>query len=238
MKPTIGVVPLWDDERNSIWLLPGYMNALREAGALPIILPLEIEPEDLTQIAQLCDGFLLTGGQDVDPAIYGEAAIDECGRPCGERDRLERAIFEYAVENDRPIFGICRGIQFINAICGGSLYQDLPSQYPPCKDVVHQMTPPYDRPCHRVTILPETPLAAIVEQSELAVNSYHHQAIKQISPQLRAMAISEDGLVEAVYMPHKRFIQAVQWHPELNHHCDESSRKIMRSFVEACSLLR
>lgn len=231
-KPIVGVIPLWDDERRSIWMLPGYMDLVRESGAVPIILPLKVDRADLIALCDMCDGFLLTGGHDVNPSIYDEPIGEKCGLPNDERDSLERIVFEYAVERDRPLFGICRGIQLINALCGGTLYQDLPTEFD-SKGVNHQMTPPYDQPTHRVEILPETPLSQILNTSQIEVNSYHHQAIKEISPQLSAMAISEDGLVEAIYMPNKRFIQAVQWHPEFNYLREDSSRLIFRAFIEA-----
>ncbi len=236
-KPIIGVVPLWDDDRASIWMIPGYMDLIRESGGVPIILPLTIDSTDLMQVCQMCDGFLLTGGHDVDPAIYGEIACDRCGVANRERDLLEHEIFNYAMQYDIPLLGVCRGIQFINAICGGTLYQDLPTEHLSVGDsgyINHQMDAPYDRPWHRVNIISETPLSTMVKRESLMVNSYHHQAIKSLAPSLCAMALSDDGLVEAIYHPNKRFIQAVQWHPELNYQCEDSSRLLMRIFCEEC----
>ncbi|MFI3289550.1 MAG: gamma-glutamyl-gamma-aminobutyrate hydrolase family protein [Rikenellaceae bacterium] len=232
MRAVIGVIPLWDDVRSSIWMLPGYMDAIRESGGLPIIFPLKANAEDVEQLCKMCDGFLLTGGHDVNPELYGCEASAECGAPNEDRDSLERIVFDYAVERDMPLFGICRGIQIINAFCGGTLYQDLPTEYG--QEVNHQMTPPYDRPCHMVNILDNSPLHELLNRKDLAVNSYHHQAIKDLAPNLEAMAISEDGIVEAIYMPNKRFIQALQWHPELNFNVEESSRQIMRAFIASC----
>ncbi len=240
MKPIIGVIPLWDGAKNSIWMLPGYLDVIREAGAIPVIFPLKASRDDIEQLCGVCSGFLLTGGDDVDPMLYGEVKSDRCGEPNVVRDTLEREVFDYAMQRDMPVFGICRGIQFINAVLGGTLYQDLPSQYSPKVEaerggVCHQMTPPYDRVCHRVKVLEGSPLYNIVGVEDLGVNSYHHQAIKELSPRLKAMAISEDGLVEAVYMPDMKFVQAVQWHPELNYLVEESSRGLMREFVSHCS---
>ncbi len=232
MRAVIGVIPLWDDVKGSIWMLPGYLDAIRESGGVPIIFPLKGDVEQIEQICKMCDGFLLTGGHDVDPKLYGSEVSARCGLPNIERDRLERVVFDYAVANDRPLFGICRGIQLINAFCGGTLYQDLPTERP--EGVNHQMTPPYDRPIHKVQIVAPSPLYDLLEVKELNVNSYHHQAVRDLAPNLEAMAISEDGLVEAIYMPRRRFIQAVQWHPEFNFYSEESSRKIMRAFVESC----
>ncbi len=229
-RPIIGVIPLWDDIKGSIWMLPGYMDAIRESGGIPLILPLVASSEDIAQVCGVCDGFLLTGGHDVDPILYGESQCERCGAPNKERDILEQEVFHYAVENDLPVLGICRGIQLINALCGGTLYQDLPTEL---DTISHQMTPPYDQVWHKVKIIEGTPLREIIGKAEIGVNSYHHQAIKTLAQSLSPTAISEDGLIEGVYMPSRSFIHAVQWHPEFNFHTSESSRKIVASFINA-----
>ena len=234
MRPVIGVIPLFDEEKDSIWMVPGYMEGIRSAGGLPVILPLKADEEMTAQACGLCDGFLFTGGHDVDPAMYGVEKEPYCGPANNDRDVLEKAVFAYALEKDLPVFGICRGIQLINVLCGGTLYQDIPAEYQAEGRAEHHMSPPYDVPCHRVEILPDTPLSRLLGKSELAVNSYHHQAVKKLAPVLRSMAVSEDGLTEALYMPGKRFIQAVQWHPEFSYRKDEDARKLFGSFVEAC----
>ncbi len=229
-KPVIGVVPLFDTEKDSIWMLPGYVDALTACGALPVILP--FDPDSVGEMAELCSGFLFTGGQDVDPALYGEKRLRSCGAPYPPRDRLETELFRQAFELDRPVFGICRGIQFINAVLGGTLYQDIPSQKEDA--VCHKMVPPYDRGWHEVCLVPGSPLRHLLQKDILSVNSYHHQGIKALAPGLKAMAAAPDGLIEAVYCPEKRFVQAVQWHPEFSWRGDEDQFKILLSFVEAC----
>ncbi len=229
MKKIIGVTPLWDESKGSIWMLPNYVDAIRESGALPIIFPLKASEEDIIQLCDMCDGFLLTGGEDVDPAIYGEAMSDCCGVPNSDRDIMEGVILDYAIANDRPLLGICRGIQFINAYLGGRLYQDLPTEYE--SDQNHQMCAPYDREWHGVKIIEGTPLAKLIDKREIKVNSYHHQAIRTLAPTLEAMAISDDGLIEGVYMPSKSNILAVQWHPELSFYTQELSRTIFAQLL-------
>ncbi len=237
LKPTIGVIPLWDDARESIWMIPGYMDMIRDAGGVPIILPLKIDSLDLPQLLKVCDGVLMTGGHDVDPELYSQPKSELCGNPSLERDALEREVFDYAMEHDLPLLGICRGIQLINALCGGTLYQDLPTEYDLHSQsrVNHQMTPPYDRPQHEVDIVEGGALHQIVGERRLSVNSYHHQAIKELAPSLSATAYSVDGLVEAISMDSRSFVQAVQWHPELNYLKEESSRRLVDSFIEACA---
>ena len=232
-KVVIGVTPLWDRERDSYWMLPGYLEGLELASALPVTLPLTEDAGDISRLVSLCDGFLFTGGQGVSPGLYGEKPRQACGEGCEKRDAFERNLFTQALEQDKQMLGICRGIQFFNACLGGTLYQDLPTEHP--SEVAHVMRPPYERIVHSVALLPGSPLAALLGRTELGVNSYHHQAIKALAPGLAEMARSEDGLVEAVYMPDKSFAWAVQWHPEFSFCSDENSRKILSAFVEAVS---
>ncbi len=232
MRPVIGVVPLFDEEKDSVWMVPGYLEGIEEAGGLPMILPFTGQEEELEEAAGLCGGFLFTGGHDVDPSVYGQERRAWCGSACGVRDRMEKKLFQTALAADKPVFGICRGIQMINALCGGTLYQDLPAEYP-CQ-VEHHMTPPYDRTAHQVTIVPGTPLSAWLGKEQIGVNSYHHQAVRQLGAGLKPMAWSEDGLVEAVYMPTRKFVAAVQWHPEFNFRKEESYRILFKRFVDAC----
>lgn len=230
-KSIIGVVPLVDDEKDSYWMLPGYMEGILQAGGIPVMLPLTSDTEIWKQLADQCDGFLLTGGQDVSPDLYGEEMLPVCGECCRLRDEMENILLREALESDKPVLGICRGIQFINAALGGTLYQDLPSQRP--TETEHHQSPPYDRPVHAVKLVSGTPLADLLQKKQLSVNSYHHQAVKDLSPKLREMAFSADGLVEAVFMPGRKFVWAVQWHPEFLFRRDEDSRRIFRAFVEA-----
>ena len=230
-KPIIGVTPLWDKEKNSYWMLPGYLEGLEEAGAIPVILPLAADGADIAQFADLCDGFLFTGGQDVAPQLYREALKPTCGELCPARDTLERELLRQALERDKPLLGICRGLQFLNVALGGTLYQDLPTEHP--SEIGHSMKPPYDQAAHMVCILPDTPLAALLQKTELGVNSCHHQAIKDLAPSLVEMARSKDDLIEAVYLPGRTFVWGVQWHPEMSFRTDEASRKIFEAFVGA-----
>lgn len=231
MLPVIGVVPLWDENRNSLWMLPGYLEGLRSAGALPLILPLTDQPNELDRILGLCSGFLLTGGQDVDPALYGQKPSPACGRPCPARDRMEAGLLERALRADRPLLGICRGLQFLNVFLGGSLWQDLPGERP--SPVNHRMTPPYDRAVHRISLIPQTPLAALSKEQTLGVNSYHHQAVRELAPGLCEMARSEDGLCKAAFLPKHRFVWGVQWHPELAPQAP-LSQAVFAAFQKAC----
>lgn len=231
MKPIIGVLPLWDDEKESLWMLPGYFLGIEEAGGMPIMLPLSSEPATIEQCVKMCDGFLFTGGHDVSPEWYGMEAFSSNVICSKLRDEMECALMKRALEENKSILGICRGIQFLNVHLGGTLYQDLPTEHP--SGVEHHQTAPYDIPVHTNRIVKDSPLHQLLEKENLVVNSYHHQAIRKLAPDLEVMAESEDGLVEAVYMPSKMFVWALQWHPEFAYKTDKDSRKIFQAFVDS-----
>lgn len=229
MRKVIGLVPLYDKERQSYWMLPGYMKMLEAAGAVPLMLPLTADPAVLDSFLEICGAFLLTGGQDVAPSVYHAAKQPWCGECCEMRDEMEQYLLRRAVELDKSVLGICRGVQFMNACCGGTLYQDLETEHPSA--TCHRMQPPYSAVAHSVTLPEGTPLRRILGKERIGVNSCHHQAIKDLSPDFRATAVSEDGLVEGIYMPGRRFVLGVQWHPEFSYEVNEDSRKLIAAFV-------
>lgn len=233
-KPMIGVLPLYDSAKDSYWMLPAYMKAIENEGGIPVMLPLTTDGNIITALADSFDGFLFTGGHDLNPELYKETAEEVCGESCDERDLMEKLLFDRVVELDKPAFGICRGLQLFNALCGGSLYQDIPAQLKSEISVSHKQKPPYAEPSHSVHIHTNTLLHNILLTETIEVNSYHHQGIKALAVSLTAAAVAEDGLVEAVAMEDKRFILAVQWHPEFSYSVDSNSRKLFSAFVEAC----
>ncbi|MCD7731407.1 MAG: gamma-glutamyl-gamma-aminobutyrate hydrolase family protein [Oscillospiraceae bacterium] len=230
-KKIIAVTPLWDDEKESIWMLPGYMNGIRAAGAIPVMLPLHSGIEDAAEVFEMCDGLLLTGGHDVSPSLYNEEKKDACGAVCEARDTIELALYKKALERNKPVLGICRGIQLINVIQGGTLYQDLPTET--LSETEHHMSPPYTDIAHYVNINRESALYDLIGTERLGVNSYHHQAIKTLGENLEAMAWSDDGLAEAVRHREKSFVWAFQWHPEFDFESNPVSRRIFDAFVNA-----
>lgn len=230
-KPVIGVVPLFDEGRDSIWMIPGYMDMLVACGALPIILPFSSEPREVARDFELVDGVLVTGGQDVSPYLYGERSIPECGRPYAKRDLLDQELIRYCRTSRTPLLGICRGIQILNVTYGGTLWQDLPTQAP--SNIDHHMSPPYDTVAHEVTLKPGSRLADILGCTSLGVNSYHHQAVREVAPGLEAEAWAPDGLVEALRDPTQEFMLGVQWHPELSWRVDPRQKHLVSAFVAA-----
>lgn len=230
-RPIIGVLPLFDTERDSLWMLPGYMNGIENAGGIPIMLPLTDDIQVIKKLADMCSGFLFTGGHDVSPSLYGQKPYGKCIECFAPRDILEKELFTLALAENKSVLGICRGIQFINAYLGGTLYQHLPDENP--SEIEHHQAPPYDLPSHSVKLIHNSPLESLLGCDMLDVNSYHHQAIKELAKSLEAMAYSPDGLVEAAYMQRKRFVWAVQWHPEFDFKTNENSRKIFSEFIKS-----
>jgi putative glutamine amidotransferase len=180
------------------------------------------------------DGLLLPGGEDIDPARYGEPQHDGCGAITPERDEMELALAEWAVNEGKPLLAICRGIQVLNVALGGSLYQDIQAQAPGA--INHTWYPDYprDRLSHQVEITPQTELAGIVGASSLPVNSLHHQAIKDLAPGLTATAWAPDQIVEAVEVDGHPFVLGVQWHPEELAPNDEGAQGLFDALVTAC----
>ena len=214
--PVIGVTPLWDADRNSVWMLPEYLDGIQAAGGVPVVLPVKADESSAKCLVSTCDGILFTGGPDVGT--------------CPERDTLETFILKATMEAGKPILGICRGIQFLNAALGGTLWQDLPSEHP--EGIAHRQEKPYGLPSHTVTLTGS--LKKLIGKDTLPVNTRHHQAVKLPAPALTVMAVAPDGIIEALEMPGYPFFQAVQWHPEYLFGTFPGHLAIFQSFVNAC----
>ncbi|MBQ4424790.1 MAG: gamma-glutamyl-gamma-aminobutyrate hydrolase family protein [Lachnospiraceae bacterium] len=207
-----------------------YLRFIEKAGGIPVILPTTDDFEKARTLWARMDGFVLSGGHDVDPSLYGEEKRPSCGNTFPKRDLYEKELLRFAMENGKPVLGICRGIQLINAALGGSDHQDLEedgfrkhSQF----DIPRNMA------SHTVQLREGSPLEAIFGKRELGVNSFHHQAVKDLAPGLTADAVSEDGVIEALHIPGQPFLLAVQWHPEMMADSEEQA-KLAQALIRAC----
>jgi len=230
-KPIVGITPQIDYEQSRHWIRPGYPAAMIDNGIIPVVFPVTDNREDLKQLLSGLDGVILSGGFDVAPHLYGEETLPCCRTISPERDTQEFILVEELRAANIPTIGICRGIQVINTALGGTLYQDIKEQYG--TDVVHGAGPLFEIFRHTVTLTDGTPIREAVGEETISVNSCHHQAIKDLAPCLKTCAVSEDGLVEAVYDPDLDFFMGVQWHPEGSYSIDENSRKVLGMFARA-----
>jgi putative glutamine amidotransferase len=180
------------------------------------------------------DGLLLSGGSDLDPSYYGEEPIPELNVTVPKRDSFEMALVGYALERGVPVFGICRGLQVLNVALGGTLYQDLPSQLHPDL-IAHRQRVPKWQWSHEVEVDGNSKVAGIMETNAIRVNSYHHQAIKDLSGDLVAVAHSSDGVIEAAEAPNlsERWLVGVQWHAEAMRDADPQNHNLFRAHVSA-----
>lgn len=191
-----------------------YVRALERAGCAPVLIPLLQDEDRLRSIYERLDGIVFPGGADIAPSEYGEEPIDNFNVVEPERDRVELTLARWAFERDLPTLGICRGQQLLNVALGGSLYQDLRHQQ--VTDVEHSDADGRARNLliHQVRIDPDSRLAQLIDETSVEVNSLHHQAVKEIAPSLRVTGRADDGVIEAVESSDRRFLIAVQWHPE------------------------
>lgn len=217
-----------------IQLYGAYLARLLEAGLTPVLLTPLHDEEAVAEILSVCHGLVLSGGEDVAPARYGEEELADLVFVTPERDTMEWAALAQAYARDLPVFAICRGIQVLNVYHGGTLWQDLPSQRQ--GGAVHDQTEPYGQAAHGLTIAEGSRLHGIVGTASIRVNSYHHQAPRKIAPGLTVTATSEDGVVEGLEADGPQWVVGVQWHPERlpagagPHHPD---RQLFTSFAEA-----
>ena len=204
-----------------------YIESLARAGAGMRWVELS-DPEQAVQDALTCDGLLLPGGGDMDPKLYGQERIPACGEPNLLRDAAEPLLLRAFLAADKPVLGICRGIQVMNAVLGGDLYQDI-------KPFEHLPHNGHWAKVHTVTVRRGTLLSRILGQDTVLVNSQHHQAVDRVAPGFTLAALSEDGIVEAIEKPDARFCLGVQWHPEWLSDADPAMQGLFDAFVNACS---
>ena len=235
-RPVIGITASHDTEHDKLFINSVYLRAIRNAGGIPMIFPMEVTEDDLRDLVTLTDGVLFTGGDDIHPFLYGEETDAKCGNVSQPRDSMEMALVPLVMEFGKPIFGICRGIQILNTAMGGTLYQDIPSQFKSELSIAHRQPFAYKVPSHTVDITPGTLLSRILgeEHASIAVNSMHHQAIKDVAPGLEVCGYAPDKMIEAVYAPDYPFLLGVQWHPEWLSEADPRQQALFDAFVKAC----
>jgi putative glutamine amidotransferase len=204
----------FDRNANRPYLTVGleYTQAILQTGGLPFCLG-NVSPEYALDYIDQADGLLLSGGVDVDPAMFGENPHPELGFVDESRDQMEFALYKAAKQKGIPVLGICRGIQAINVFEGGTLHQHVPAVTGVMQHSQHNLDGTL---FHEVRLEPTSQLAKAYDKTSIRTNSYHHQAVNKVGPELRAVGWTSDGLIEAVEGTGKSFVLGVQWHPEMS----------------------
>lgn len=210
MNKLIGIPDKCDSDVVSIGI--NYTNAVIIGGNIPVVLPRTTDKAIISEMVAKTDAILLAGGCDIDPKLFGENPSPYLGTVVPERDAFEYAVIEAAVAQNKPIFGICRGIQIINVYFGGTLYQDLATEVNP-EAVIHQRPDKEWEPVHEINIVKDSRLHKLLGTERIGVNSTHHQAVKDLAPDFHITATSDDEIVEAIESD-KYPIFCVQFHPE------------------------
>lgn len=231
MTPLIGILPVVDGEKKSK-IENTYIRAVEASGGHVIMLPYTENAESIRRFVDMCDGFIFSGGADIEPCRYGEEKSEKCGETTPYRDAIEFAVFSEAIKTNKPIMGICRGSQLINVALGGTLYQDIPSEIE--SDLTHKQEHPHSEPAHETGVVSGSLLHQVIGKSRIHINSLHHQAAKKLGAGLVPMAIADDGVIEGTYLPGERLLWGFQWHPEKTFDKSEDSRLIFKKFVEEC----
>jgi putative glutamine amidotransferase len=216
------------------YLNSAYVAAVQQAGGVPVLLAPQHDARAQAVLLGRIDGVLLTGGGDVDPMRFGEATHPTVTDVSADRDALEIALVEGALERGLPLLAICRGIQVLNVALGGSLHQDVASS--PGTPIAHSQKAPRHEPTHAVKIEAGSRLLDVIGAHDLDVNSMHHQAIKDLGRGLRAVAFSPDALIEAAELEDvSRFVLGVQWHPEELAPHQPAAQRLFAALIAAAS---
>jgi putative glutamine amidotransferase len=209
-----------------------YLHAVQQAGGVPVALPPQLSSASMRQLAGDLQGLLLTGGGDMDPALFGETPHATLYDVAPARDTLETSVLHVALDRGLPVLAVCRGLQVLNVALGGSLHQDVGTD--PGTQLAHSQKEPRDQPTHKVKLTPGCRLAATLGADELEVNSMHHQAIKRLGRGLTAVAWAPDQIVEGAEIGNpSRFVLGVQWHPEELVGHSEPARRLFAALVAA-----
>lgn len=212
-----------------------YVQAVKLAGGIPLILPIVEETQAVQSQVALIDGLLLSGGYDVSPLNYGEEPQRYLEETRPERDAYELALINVAYASQKPILGICRGLQLLNVAFGGTLYQDIPHAF--STSLQHSQKAKPEEATHTVELVEGSLLQQIMKTSTLLTNSYHHQAIKELAPGFQVNARAKDHVIEGIEKIGDLFILAVQWHPELMILKYTQMQRLFQGLVEAARSL-
>lgn len=236
MKPLIGITSSIEKDETAHKVYDHNVRAIIEAGGVPLLLPNISDQASIARLAEEIDGLLGSGGYDIDPSYYQEEPHQKLGTVTPRRDEFEHALFQKVLELNKPILGICRGMQMLNVAAGGKLYQDIYSQIDE-ELLKHSQDAPTYYGTHTIRLEEGSLLQEIVQSNELRVNSRHHQAVKEVAKDFMVSARARDGIIEAIESKEHSFALGVQWHPEnMLEGKDEASELIFKAFINACKV--
>jgi putative glutamine amidotransferase len=243
MQPLIGITTGQVINKDYPWTPPvcgqshTYVDAIVRAGGVPILIPLVSKPAVLKRLYELCDGLLFSGGNDLDPTLYGAEHSPMTHGVVPKRDKQELQLLGWALQDGKTVLGICRGMQLINVGLGGSLHQDVQANVASASN--HEEgghREDFKHLTHHLQISPSSRLMAILGERGVNTNSLHHQAVKDLGKDLIATAHAEDGIIEAIELPDKRFVIGIQSHPEaLEGETEPQWRKLFQAFIKSAA---
>lgn len=224
MPSIIGITANYDEGEKNYYLREAYISAIQKAGGTAIILPPSEEDTLIDKYLDICQGFVFSGGGDIDPFHWGEVPEWVLGEINPLRDHFELALAKRILERNMPVLGICRGCQLLNVAAGGTLTQDIDTY------LSHEQKAPRNYPFHAIFIEKDSLLLRIIKKTQIRVNSFHHQAVKKTGTGFRVGACAPDGTIEAIEGL-KGFVLGVQWHPE--YLLDEHAQGLFQALVKA-----
>lgn len=232
MGPLVGITCGVEADRFTITRY--YSQGVEKAGGVPVIIPVTTNLSTLQKLTENLAGLILSGGGDLDPVHFGEEPALGMGKITPERDYCELELARLFLASHKPILGICRGMQVLNIVAGGTIWQDIYTQvyYPVLK---HVQDAPKSYPTHRVEIMADTLLSSIFgERNQIRVNSFHHQSINKVAKGFKINAVALDGIIEGIELPDAVFVLGIQWHPECMWESDQEQLAIFKTFIDAC----
>jgi putative glutamine amidotransferase len=244
MKPLIGITA--GEIKNKLYpwgpIVYGqchtYVDAVIRAGGVPVILPITDDFSVLRALSDKLDALLLSGGNDINPTLYGEDPYETTIDMSDLRDRTEVFLLQESLKRNKPILGICRGMQLLNVVCGGSLYQDIKHDIPEASNHRSSLeAEDYKSLSHGIKFKPESKISKALDAEFIKANSLHHQTVKELGKDLIAVGWSEDGLIEAIEMTNEQFVIGIQAHPEaLENDVEPEWQKLFTAFIAATEL--
>lgn len=213
-KTKVGISWFVDKEKiNEDKDVQGYITAITLAGGEPVYLDRCSTVEDAIHELSKIDCLVMAGGEDINPHLYGEEALPTCGKINDIRDTSDCLLFKEAIKKDIPVLAVCRGMQLLNALCGGTLYQDLNTMHP--TDIIHKDPEGKEFTYHDIKVADNNILSeALGGEGTYEVNSWHHQGIKDLGHNLEVVAVAEDDMIEGIVLKTAKYIYGVQFHPE------------------------